>query len=70
MSVIRVGSSGQYAAGWDAIFGGAKAKPAGGARGAKKGAKPGAKRAKKATHAASSGKKPAAVRKAKNRRRK
>jgi len=25
MSVIRVGSSGTYAAGWDAIFGGAKA---------------------------------------------
>lgn len=39
MSVIRVGSSGQYAAGWDAIFGGAKAKPAGGAKRAKKAAK-------------------------------
>lgn len=28
MSVIRVGSSGTYASGWDAIFGGGKAKKA------------------------------------------
>lgn len=39
MSVIRVGSSGQYAAGWEAIFGGAKAKLAGGPKRAKKSAK-------------------------------
>jgi hypothetical protein len=63
MSVIRVGSSGQYAAGWDAIFGGGKAKAAGGTKRAKKAAK-------KAAKVAGSGKKPAAVRKAKNRRRK
>lgn len=47
MSVIRVGSSGQYAAGWDAIFGGAKVKPAGGAKRAKKAAKKVAKKVAK-----------------------
>ncbi|MCE2727531.1 MAG: hypothetical protein LW698_12250 [Planctomycetaceae bacterium] len=47
MSIIRVGSSGQYAAGWDAIFGGAKAKPAGGAKRAKKAAKKVAKKSAK-----------------------
>lgn len=36
MSVVRVGSTSQYAAGWDAIFGGATGSRAGAARGTKK----------------------------------
>lgn len=47
MSVIRVGSSGQYAAGWDAIFGGAKAKPVGAAKRAKKAVKKSARKSAK-----------------------
>jgi hypothetical protein len=38
MSIIRVGSSGQYAAGWEAVFGG-QAKAAGAAKRSKKAAK-------------------------------
>jgi hypothetical protein len=38
MSVIRVGSSGQYATGWEAVFGG-QAKGAGAAKRSKKAAK-------------------------------
>jgi hypothetical protein len=66
MSVVRVGSSSTYAVGWDAIFGGSrKARPATGPKAAKKkAAKSGKKRPKVAA------KKPAAVRKAKGRRRK
>jgi hypothetical protein len=60
MSVIRVGSSGQYATGWEAVFGG-QAKGAGAAKRSKKAAKKAAK-AKVARPA----KKPAA--KAKSRR--
>ena len=63
MSVIRVGSSSGYAAGWDAIFGGTKkARPS---TSPKAGRKKAAKAAKKRT-----GKPAAAVRKAKGRRRK
>jgi hypothetical protein len=43
MSVIRVGSSGTYASGWDAVFGGRKGKKA-----ASKAKKPVARTAKKA----------------------
>lgn len=61
MSVIRVGSSGQYATGWEAVFGGGKAKAAGAAKRSKKAAKKLAK-----AKAAKPVKKPAA--KAKSRR--
>lgn len=60
MSIIRVGSSGQYAAGWEAVFGG-QTKAAGAAKRSKQAAKKPAK-AKVARPA----KKPAA--KAKSRR--
>lgn len=43
MSVIRVGSSGTYATGWDAIFGGGKVKKTT----AKKSSRPVAKKAAK-----------------------
>lgn len=35
MSVIRVGSTGQYSSGWEHIFGGAKGRKAGGRKTAK-----------------------------------
>lgn len=55
MSVIRVGSSGTYASGWDAIFGGGTAKAKKSSAKARKAAKPktakpkAAKRSKKAS---------------------
>jgi hypothetical protein len=59
MSVIRVGSNGTYAEGWDKVFGGTKGKAA--RKGGKKSAKKaGAKAAKKA-------KKPAAKKKPRKR---
>lgn len=45
MSVIRVGSSGTYASGWDAVFGGGKVKKTA----AKKAAAPKAKKTAKKT---------------------
>ena len=47
MSVIRVGSSREYAAGWDAIFGGGAGKAAATKRGKQAAAKPGKRVAKK-----------------------
>lgn len=67
MSVVRVGSSGQYAAGWDAVFGASKAKAAGGGRRTKKAA--GKKSAKKATGAKASKPAQKAAKKSKGRRR-
>jgi hypothetical protein len=62
MSVIRVGSSGQYATGWEAVFGGGKAKAVGAAKRSKKAAKKPAQ-----AKAAKPAKKPAA-KKSKSRR--
>ena len=68
MSVIRVGSNSGYAAGWEAIFGGGrKAKATGAAKRPRTAAQKPAKAKVKAVKPA---KKPAAIRKAKNRRRK
>jgi hypothetical protein len=68
MSVVRVGSSGTYATGWDHIFGGSKGKTAakkGGKKAAKKGGKQAAAKpaAKKRAVKAAPGKKPAAGKK-------
>lgn len=66
MSVIRVGSTGKYADGWDAIFGGRKASPA--KKGAGKKASPAKAAAAKAKKASSGVKKKVATKAAKVRR--
>lgn len=67
MSVIRVGSNGTYAEGWDQIFGGRTGKSKTGGKAAKKGPKQaGKKKAKVASKPKA--KKPAARKKAAKRR--
>jgi len=68
MSVIRVGSNGTYAEGWDQIFGGTSRKKAAGKPGKAAGKKAAVKTAKRSVKPAGKAKKTAGKKKAAKRR--